>query len=1573
MRKILLTGFSAFLCLSLVAQTAARINVNQIRKTEQGLQNKVKLKNPALLQLTGGITCSTNYIAGTTMNLNFTLALNNVDFEYGDSLSITFPTGITPLSSPTNPLGPDDGQVGSDGPEVLNGVNGQTITWGNNDNSYGGIVAGVLYPFVVNVSIAPGTTGIKLANFHVSGDGFGGNPADLNGTISLVDVPPVFAGCLPTNTYTTSAWQETASPGVIYSGYVCNGHDSLQTRSGWNFYDGDGYFVYLVAGGQYRFSLDSCLSLIALTVSDSNGVAGSIIGNSYANAACPNQLTFTAPYTGKYYINSSLNGLCGNAGASPIASGGVKLLNSVSCPITPAVPINDTICGAVNMTLGTIYLGDNTTASATDPRDGDVTAAGFACSTPSNTLWYSYTPVVSDTFFITVNSPVVGGLDAWVGLFEAASCSSPFVSGACLIGPLPGTSYVDTVLLTAGTKYFIMIDGYAGAVGMYDIMLTKSNGVTPVFNGCLPTNIYTASAWQEPTALGVVYNGYVCDGHDSLQTRSGWNFYDGDGYDVKLVAGAQYRITLDSCAAPIALTVSDSNGVAGAIISGAFVGAACPNQMTFTAPYTGKYYINASLNGICGNAGTLPIASAGVKLITSAICPLVPATPINDTICGAVNMTLGTTYLGDNTTASATDPRDGDATAAGFACSTPSNTLWYSYTPLVSDTFFITVNSPALGGLDAWVGLFEAASCSSPFVSGACLIGPLPGTSYVDTVLLTAGTKYFIMIDGYAGAVGMYDIMLTKSNGVTPVFNGCLPTNTYTASAWQEPTALGVVYSGYVCDGHDSLQTRSGWNFYDGDGYDVKLVAGAQYRITLDSCAAPIALTVSDSNGVAGAIISGAFAGAACPNQMTFTAPYTGKYYINASLNGICGNAGTLPIASAGVKLITSAICPLVPATPINDTICGAVNMTLGTTYLGDNTTASATDPRDGDVTAAGFACSAPSNTLWYSYTPVVSDTFFITVNSPALGGLDAWVGLFEAASCSSPFVSGACLIGPLPGTSYVDTVLLTAGTKYFIMIDGYAGAVGTYDIMLTQSNGVTPVFNGCLPTNTYAASAWQEPTALGVVYNGYVCDGHDSLQTRSGWNFYDGDGYFVNLVAGGQYRISLDSCLAPIALTVSDSNGVAGAIISGAFVGAACPNQMTFTAPYTGKYYINSSLNGICGNAGTLPIASGAVKLLNSVTCPSQAPAPINDTICGAIAMTLGTSYSGNTTTAAVSDPRDADATTAGFACSVPNNTLWYTYTAAASDTFFINVTSPAGGLDAWVGFFEAINCNSAFVSGACLLGPVPGTSYSDTVVLTAGSTYYIMLDGYNNSTGAFSLNITQNNTTTPTYPINDTICGALPLALGITVNGDNTTANSVDPKDAEAVSAGFNCDTPSNTLWYSYTAAVSDTFYITTTSSNLVGLATVVGVFEASDCSTTLSNGQCFIAATPGGGNHIDTVNFTAGTTYFIMVDGYNGASGTFDLILTKASHGVGLNHISLQGFSIYPNPSSGLVNLTTVATHTDIAVYNALGEKVMEQTNLAKGTHVVSLSNLAKGIYTIKASSENKVEMKTISISQ
>lgn len=187
------------------AQTTMRIPVKNLR----GNHAVVSKNGPgnSVSQLTGGITCNTNYVAGTTMDLSLTISLTNADAEYADFLSITFPAGITPNSSPDATFPTNDAGGGA---ETLNGVTGQDISWGvDNNDQYGGISTGGPLNFTVNVTVQAGLTGTQTATFFASGDGYGGSPGDLTGSFPILEPQPddarVFGISLVTNAGISSA------------------------------------------------------------------------------------------------------------------------------------------------------------------------------------------------------------------------------------------------------------------------------------------------------------------------------------------------------------------------------------------------------------------------------------------------------------------------------------------------------------------------------------------------------------------------------------------------------------------------------------------------------------------------------------------------------------------------------------------------------------------------------------------------------------------------------------------------------------------------------------------------------------------------------------------------------------------------------------------------------------------------------------------------------------------------------------------------------------------------------------------------------------------------------------------------------------------------------------------------------------------------------------------------------------------------------------------------------------------------------------------------------------------------
>jgi hypothetical protein len=183
------------LSLGAVILTVASLNAQSFVKNPSFRSNRseVKKTNAATKQIAGSLVCNTQYVAGTTMDLNFTLTLTNADGEYCDLFSLTFPAGITPNTSVNNSdpfVSPAISSFATG--TQLNAISGQTISWGTDDdaNEYGGI-DNATHTFTVNVTIAPGTTGNKVATFIADGDSFVTGTAtagDLNGSATIYPV-----------------------------------------------------------------------------------------------------------------------------------------------------------------------------------------------------------------------------------------------------------------------------------------------------------------------------------------------------------------------------------------------------------------------------------------------------------------------------------------------------------------------------------------------------------------------------------------------------------------------------------------------------------------------------------------------------------------------------------------------------------------------------------------------------------------------------------------------------------------------------------------------------------------------------------------------------------------------------------------------------------------------------------------------------------------------------------------------------------------------------------------------------------------------------------------------------------------------------------------------------------------------------------------------------------------------------------------------------------------------------------------------------------------------------------------
>lgn len=152
-----------------------------------------------------------------------------------------------------------------------------------------------------------------------------------------------------------------------------------------------------------------------------------------------------------------------------------------------------------------------------------------------------------------------------------------------------------------------------------------------------------------------------------------------------------------------------------------------------------------------------------------------------------------------------------------------------------------------------------------------------------------------------------------------------------------------------------------------------------------------------------------------------------------------------------------------------------------------------------------------------------------------------------------------------------------------------------------------------------------------------------------------------------------------------------------------------------------------------------------------------------------------------------------------------------------------------------------------------------------TEGTTYYIAVDGYSGATGELKLNY-QRIITPPTRPLDD-FAGAVELTSAsgsVSATTDGATREDGEPDHYEAYGTA--------SVWYKWTAQEDgqETFNIAASDFDAV-----LAVYTGDDVA------QLDEVDSSGYGTE-SSVTFStyAGTTYYIAVDGYDGATGAFTL---------------------------------------------------------------------------------------------
>ena len=350
---------------------------------------------------------------------------------------------------------------------------------------------------------------------------------------------------------------------------------------------------------------------------------------------------------------------------------------------------------------------------------------------------------------------------------------------------------------------------------------------------------------------------------------------------------------------------------------------------------------------------------------------------------------------------------------------------------------------------------------------------------------------------------------------------------------------------------------------------------------------------------------------------------------------------------------------------------------------------------------------------------------------------------------------------------------------------------------------------------------------------------------------------------------------------------------------------------------------------------ASGNFSL--DVTCQEALE---NDVCEGALPIACGETITGSTDDATVDSAPECSTT-----ITAPG--VWYSFT---DDTGLVTdyTISLCGSdydtkLTVYTGECGALVCETDNDDSCDLQSEVSFQGDGNT-------TYYILVHGFGGSTGDYSLNVD----CLPVPPPNDMIANSIDVdEIGIPYTDPAVAMPAATTEGGNPT--GCNID-GANGVWYNFVAANDGD-----ATASIVSPAgtSVVTFYEAPDENasetdlTLVAQGtnQCL----PGTSSTITT---TAGQAYYVFVVNTGGITD-----ITIDGTNLGTQENSIEGFSYYPNPADDILTLRAMDNIENVAIYNILGQKVIDQT-IGNITTELNISALSTGTYVMKVSVNGEI---------
>ncbi|MFL5764470.1 MAG: GEVED domain-containing protein [Bacteroidia bacterium] len=893
-----------------------------------------------------------------------------------------------------------------------------------------------------------------------------------------------------------------------------------------------------------------------------------------------------------------------------------------------------------------------------------------------------------------------------------------------------------------------------------------------------------------------------------------------------------------------------------------------------------------------------------------------------DDVCSAIALAFGTngpySNAGKTVEAGEPAPPGGICNSQTTWCNTGlENTMWFTFVAPASGR--VSITSP---GFDTQLALWSAPNCGAILTGGAVLIaanddgGPSFSSVINPVNCLTPGTTYYVQLDGYSGTVGTTNIVLTDLGVVDPSFTGLTsPVCSNATALTLTPATSGGVFAGTGVTGSTFDPAASGAGTYSVT-YTVNGCYTSTQSVTVN--AAPTASSVITTpvacNGGTATISVTATGG-------------SGTYSGTGTFSGVAPGPYTYTVTDAGNACTSTTAGTVTQPSAITVTPSSTAIMCNGGS---SSVTISATGGT-GALTGTGtFPQSAGTTVYTVTDANSCTATSSVTVTEPT-------------ALAVSYTESGVMCNG---GTSTI-TISATGGTPAYTGTGAQAPVTaGTYSYTVTDANG-------CMSTQSVTVT---EPTVLATSASstGIACFGGSATVTLNGTGGtapYSGTGPFTQTAADGTVTYTLtdaNGCTATVTNTETDP---AELFISTGATSVMCNGG---TATVTVSSFGGT---GTVSGTGTFPQAAGtqSYTITDANGCTASSSVTVTEPAAITVTTTSGSIMcNGGTDNVTVSATGGTGTLTGTGTFPQAAGTTVYTVTDANSCTGTASVTLTEPSAVMVMTSFTPIACNggssTVMISG---MGGTPGAGPAylgeGSFTQAAGTTTYTITD-MNGCTASSNVTITEPAAIASSQ--NADLCAGQSVTVG-------TSTYSTAGTYTDVLTAFNGCDSTVTTVVTNVTVDAT-----TTTAGATITANSSTGTFQWLDCNTGMS---------PIAGETNQSFTATADGSYAVQVTD-NGCVDTSACVMIV---GTGLNAGSAANMIVYPNPSSGVFNLSfTNANFSEllITVVDVQGKLVYSSSdkNISGAYNkVINLEELGKGLYYIKVNTGTDLKIQKLTI--